>query len=125
MDFQELVSSLFLIIGMTVFITDSVGFWRFTNVLTRMHAATKGSTIGLGSILVGTIIYFGDLTITLKLLTLILIFFLTASVGAQAMARAAYRQSETVRGTLHIDDLERHRASDKPIKAKHEPPVTY
>jgi len=112
MDLREVISSFFLLIGMIVFFTDSFGFWRFDNVLMRMHAATKGSTIGLGSILIGVMVHFGEQTIILKLVTLILIFFLTAPVGAQAMARAAYRTNEALRSSLTVDDLERHRTGD-------------
>lgn len=104
-------SMIFIGIGTFILLMDSLGFWRFDNVLMRMHAATKGSTLGIGTILVGTMIYFGSLAVVLKLTVLIMFYFLTAPVGAQAIARSAYSAVEVyneLRGSLQFDDLAKH-----------------
>ena len=80
--------------------------------MVQMHAATKGSTIGLGSILVGTMIHFDEFNIILKLLVLIMTFFLTAPVEAQAIACAAYKADAGLRGSLFVDDLARHQSPE-------------
>ena len=108
---RETVTLCLIGIGVFTFWMDALGFYRFDNVLMRMHAATKGSTLGIGFVLLGVMVYFGEFTLTLKLVALIFFFFLTAPVGAQAVARAAYSSDEMyndLRDSLVIDELAEH-----------------
>lgn len=99
-------------LGTFVLLMDTLGFYRFGNVLTRMHAATKGSTVGIGLILLGTMFHFADFHVTLKLIALIFFLFMTAPVGAQAVARATYSSSEyykdVLKESLVKDELQAH-----------------
>lgn len=47
-----------LIIGATFALIGSVGLARFPDFLTRLHAPTKSTTMGVGSVLISSIIYF-------------------------------------------------------------------
>lgn len=111
MSVRETITLLLAAIGVFVFWMDVLGLYRFDNVLMRMHAATKGSTLGIGFVLLGVMVYFGELTVVLKLMALIIFFFLTAPVGAQAIARAAYASDDVyneLEDSLVIDELRTH-----------------
>lgn len=121
MSFSESIALTLLGIGTFVLIMDTLGFYRFGNVFARMHAATKGSTVGIGFILVGTMVYFAEFHIVLKLMALIFFLFVTAPVGAQAVARSAYSDTEYYKHVLDkslvADSLRKHypqhKSSDK------------
>ena len=100
MSITETIALILLGVGTFVLIMDTLGFYRFDNIFARMHAATKGSTVGIGLILVGTMVYFAEFHIVLKLIALIFFLFVTAPVGAQAIARAAYSDTEYYKHVL-------------------------
>ncbi|MCI0712136.1 MAG: monovalent cation/H(+) antiporter subunit G, partial [Chloroflexi bacterium] len=111
MNLHAVVTLSLISIGVFTFWMDALGFYRFDNVLMRMHAATKGSTLGIGFVLLGVMVYFGEFTLMLKLVALIFFLFITAPVGAQAIARAAYSADEVyndLRESLVIDELAEH-----------------
>lgn len=78
-----LLASFFLLVG-------SIGLARLPNFFMRIHAPTKASTLGLGSLLIASMIVsaaqgrigFAELLITLFV-------FVTAPVSANLMAQAA------------------------------------
>ena len=111
MRFLESIALVLLSAGTFVLLMDTLGFYRFKNVLTRMHAATKGSTVGIGLILLGTMVYFAEFHIVLKLVALIFFLFVTAPVGAQAIARSAYSDSE-----YYKDELRKSLVADTLLK---------
>lgn len=78
-----LTGSFFLLVG-------SVGLLKLPNLMTRLHAPTKATTLGIGSILIASVVHFvgleGRLSIHELLITLFL--FLTAPVTAHMVAKA-------------------------------------
>ena len=57
----EWLSSGLFIAGTTLALLASIGVLRMPDVLTRMQASTKASTLGLGCLLLGTPLQMGDL----------------------------------------------------------------
>jgi multicomponent Na+:H+ antiporter subunit G len=111
MSTRDIITLCLISVGVFTFWMDSLGFYRFDNVLMRMHAATKGSTFGIGFVLLGVTVHFGEFTVVLKLLALIIFFFITTPVGAQAIARAAYSADDVyndMRDSFVIDELSEH-----------------
>lgn len=89
---MELMISLLLLAGLFFLLVGSIGLLRLKDVYSRMHATTKGSTLGIAGILLAFLLYLRHFEIAsgLKEIILILFFFLTAPVGAHMIARAAY-----------------------------------
>ena len=50
--------------GVFVMISAAIGVYRFSECLTRMHAAAMGDTLGLGLIILGLIVLFGTAFVT-------------------------------------------------------------
>lgn len=66
------------------------GLIHMPDLLLRMSAAAKASTLGTGLILLAAAVYFQDLGVTSRALVTIAFVFLTTPVAAHRIARAAY-----------------------------------
>ncbi|MCD5409332.1 MAG: monovalent cation/H(+) antiporter subunit G [Methanocellales archaeon] len=87
----EALQILFLSIGTFFFFVGTIGLLRLPDVYTRLHAATKCDTLGLGMILMGIILYEGATLTSVKMVFIIGFVFLTNPTAAHAIARAAYK----------------------------------
>jgi len=83
-----LTGSFFVLVG-------AVGLIRMPEVFTRMHAASIIDTLGAGLLIVGMMMQAGPTLISLKLLFIFGLFFVTSPVATHALAQAA----------LHTGDL--------------------
>ena len=81
-----------IIAGLVFTVVTVVGVLRLPDVYTRAHAASKSSTLGVLSILLGVFIYIWAYEghFSVKLLLGIVFLFITAPIGGHLMARAAY-----------------------------------
>ncbi|MBM7660749.1 multicomponent Na+:H+ antiporter subunit G [Bacillus mesophilus] len=90
--FIAILISLLLLFGTFFILSTSIGLIRLPDVYTRSHAASKGATLGIASILLGAFLYFlfahGELSTSLLLG--IIFVLLTLPVSGHMIARAAY-----------------------------------
>ena len=80
----------FLLVGAAFTLIGAIGLVRFPDFLTRLHAPTKATTLGVGSLLVGSAIHFtarGPGASVHEIL-IVLFLFITAPVSAHLLARA-------------------------------------
>lgn len=90
----------------TIFLAISaLGIVRLPDVFTRMHAAGKAATLGVSCILLATGIHFEEERQLLRMVALIILFFVTAPIATTTMARAAYRTSHPDSFQLSHDDM--------------------
>jgi multicomponent Na+:H+ antiporter subunit G len=87
----EAVAAALIAIGAFFLAAGSIGLIRFPDVLCRMHATTKTTTLGACTILLAAVVQYGHSPIGLKAVLAVVFFLLTAPVGAHMIARAAYR----------------------------------
>ena len=79
------------ICGATLAVLASVGVLRMPDVLTRMQASTKASTLGLGCLLLGLAIRNPEVAFVIRAGSIAAFMLLTTAVGAHVIARAAAR----------------------------------
>lgn len=103
--FLNILTIIFLLIGTFFIFSGSLGVFRFPDVYTRLHAATKASTLGIASILIGAFIflYVAHDVVSGKLLLAIVFILLTAPVSGHMISRAAHH-SGTKPMTHHRED---------------------
>jgi len=104
-----------------------LGIFRMPDLFLRMHASTKGASLGVALLLIACAIYFQDLAVATKAIITVAFIFLTAPVAAHMLGRAAYAknvklwdQSIMDEGRGHIgtpstDDTESVEAESKTI----------
>lgn len=86
---EWLAAALLLIAAFTLFV-GALGLVRFPDFYMRLHAPTKASTLGVGGILLASIIVAASQgRIGLAELLITLFIFVTAPVSANLMAQAA------------------------------------
>lgn len=86
----QLAIAAMLVIGGVFALVGAIGMLRFPDIYMRMHAPTKATTLGVGGVLVASLLASwaqGGLGLHALLITLFL--FVTAPVSANLMAKAA------------------------------------
>ncbi|MFC4698911.1 Na+/H+ antiporter subunit G [Glaciecola siphonariae] len=87
----ELAISALLLIGGVFVLVGSIGLLRLQDLYVRLHAPTKATTLGLGGILLGSMVYMyfnrGHFSVNELLITLFLV--ITAPVTAHVLAKVA------------------------------------
>jgi multicomponent K+:H+ antiporter subunit G len=94
MTLAEILTSLLLLIGAGFALIGSIGLWRLPDIFTRLHGPTKATTLGVGSILIASIIFFSVTEgLSLHELLVSIFLFITAPVSAHLIARAALHRN--------------------------------
>ncbi|WP_229827991.1 monovalent cation/H(+) antiporter subunit G [Pigmentiphaga litoralis] len=101
------VAALLVVAGLVTLI-GTIGLWRFDNFYSRMHGPTMGSSLGLGLVMLASILAFSLSEHRLVLHAVLAAVFLTLTIPITTMmlARAA---------------LYRHRREGKHVPAQHRP----
>ena len=82
-------SWLFIALGSFFLLVGALGLLRMPDIFTRMHAASVSDTLGAGFLLLGLMIQAGLTLVTLKLVFILGLLFMTGPVAAHALAQAA------------------------------------
>lgn len=97
----EALISFFLIVAGVFGLVGSFGMIKLTDTLQRLHAPTKATTLGVGGVLIASMLYFllikGGLSFHELMITLFL--FLTAPITANFIAKTF------IQGNLRANDL--------------------
>ena len=87
---SELLISALILIGAFFLLVGSFGLVKLTDTLRRLHAPTKATTLGIGSLLLASMLYFALVrgTPSLHELMITVFLFLTAPITAHMIAKA-------------------------------------
>ena len=100
--FSEIVVSAFIVTGGFFLFVGSFGLAKLTDTMRRLHAPTKATTLGIGSLLIASMLYFllfHQLPTAHELL-ITLFLFLTAPVTANMVAKAHIFRHQNVQNEL-------------------------
>ena len=79
------------LVGAVLTLLAAIGVLRFPDVLSRMHALTKASTLGLGCLLLGLALLHPNAAFVIRAGSIAAFVMLTTPVSAHVIARAAAR----------------------------------
>lgn len=108
----DVVGWAMVLLGVALAVVAGIGLVRLPDVFTRMHAATKPSTLGLLLICCGAALVVDDGSARVELLLVAAFQFVTAPVAAHVVGRAAYGAGVGRLDQLEIDDLAAARETD-------------
>ncbi len=96
----NLLTAILLLLGAGFALVGSIGLARLPDIFTRLHGPTKASTLGVGAILLASILFFSAREgLTLHEFLVSLFLFLSAPVSAHLIARAAiHRRCKSICG---------------------------
>jgi multicomponent K+:H+ antiporter subunit G len=88
---MEILISMALLIGAAFALVGSWGLAKLPDFYTRLHGPSKASTLGVGGMLVASMLYFGfhEGQISLHELLITLFLFISTPVSAHMLAKAA------------------------------------
>jgi multicomponent Na+:H+ antiporter subunit G len=86
----DILTAVMWMAGSVFALLAAVGLLRMPDVFTRMQASTKGSTLGLGCLLIGAALQLGEFASLIRLFSIGAFILLTTSVSAHVIARASY-----------------------------------
>lgn len=101
----DAVGAVLLLLGVALTVVAGIGLVRLPDVFSRMHAATKPSTLGLLLVCVGAALVLDDGADRAKLLLVAAFQFVTAPVAAHMVGRAAYGARVGALDELVVDEL--------------------
>lgn len=86
----EVVVSALILIGAFFLLVGSIGLAKLPDMMRRLHAPTKSTTLGIGSTLIASMLYFALFhdAVSLHELLITLFLFLTAPVTAFMISKA-------------------------------------
>ena len=92
---MNVVAGIFLIVGSLLTMIGGVGVVRFSDLMSRVHAAAKAPTLGLLLVAVGAAIEIGSGKAVVTLFLVVVLQLLTSPVATHVLARASYGQVYT------------------------------
>jgi multicomponent K+:H+ antiporter subunit G len=87
----DILLSLLILTGAIFTFVGSLGLVRLRDFYTRLHGPTKATTLGVGSLLIASAVYFSvrEEGVSLHEVLVTLFLFITAPVSAHLLAKAA------------------------------------
>lgn len=101
----DLLVMVFSGLGSIFILIASIGIVRMPDFFLRLSVTVKATTLGVGFILLSSVMYFGELPVTTKALAIVLFLFLTSPVGAQLIGRVAYFSGTKLWKNSVLDEL--------------------
>jgi multicomponent K+:H+ antiporter subunit G len=112
----DLIVALLIVVGALFSLLGSFGLLRMDDFFSRLHTPTKATTLGVGSLLLASAIYFSQHSGGLSLHEILVAVFLliTAPVGAHLMAKSALHLRLRGRSGLPPEELLQPPKAPKP-----------
>lgn len=90
MSARELLAAALMLVGVATALLAALGLVRMPDVLTRMSATSKASTLAKMCVFLALAIAFDELGVAARALAAVAFVFLTAPLAAHAIGRAAF-----------------------------------
>jgi len=100
--FIEWLCAIFIVIGGIFLFVGSFGLAKLPDTMRRLHAPTKATTLGIGALLIASMLYFVLLREAAGLheLLITMFLFLTAPVSANMIAKAHIFRNKALQKAL-------------------------
>ncbi|MBL8564292.1 MAG: Na+/H+ antiporter subunit G [Hyphomicrobiaceae bacterium] len=98
----EIIISFLVLLGAAFALVGSIGLARLPDFFTRLHGPTKATTLGVGAIVMASLIHSSVASggVSLKELAISLFLFITAPVSAHLLSKAALKTGALKTGAL-------------------------
>ena len=90
----QILVSLFLVLGSLFMLIGAIGLFRLPDFFMRLHGPTKATTLGIGGVVMASLVFFSASAdgLSLRELLISLFLFISAPVSAYMLAKAAVIQ---------------------------------
>lgn len=108
---QFICGTVFLTVGIVIFLLEVFGIFHLKYVLNRMHVAAMGDTLALSSSLLGILIFTGFNMASVKIALIIVFFWFSSPVASHVLARLEVVTNENLEAHCEVyknlSDLEK------------------
>ncbi len=113
-------------VGVLFILIASIGIVRMPDFYLRLSVTVKASTLGVGFVLLSTVLYFGDLAVATKALAIVFFLFLTSPISAQLLGRISYFSGIPLWKKSVLDDLKgQYDKESKVLSSEEQDPNTH
>lgn len=91
-----------ILFGVAIMVIATIGVNRFHYVLNRMHAAAMGDTLGIMFVLLGLIIHNGLTFVSVKLLLIVVLFWMTSPVCSHLISNLEVQTNDELEKECEI-----------------------
>lgn len=111
--------SLFLVLGALFVLFAALGLIRMPDFFCRVQSVTKGTTLGIGFLMIAVAAHFHEGAGASRALVVVLFFFATSPIAGHMLSRAAYLMGQKKHNT--VDGMADHPAwkDHAPTKLEH------
>lgn len=95
----------FIVAGTLFTLIAAIGAFRYEDLLSRQHVATKPQVFSLIMLLTGVMLMVRETAMTWTLLLVIAFQLVTSPISAHMLSRAGYRTGRVDPDTLYADEL--------------------
>lgn len=100
--------SFFLLAGGIFTFLTALGIYRLPDTLSRLHASSKVSSLGVGFVMVAALIFFPQWQIKLQAFLIIAAVFLTLPISSHLIGRVVYFLKFQPTKEMAIDELKEY-----------------
>ena len=91
------IGTALIFIGLLIIVLAIIGIFRLNYVLNRMHVAATCDTLGMLFILVGLVFFEGISFTTLKLVCIVVFFWITSPICSHLIAKIESRTNKNIK----------------------------
>lgn len=99
-----IVGAVLIIIGVAIFFIQLIGVFKLKDILSRMHAAAMGDTIGIASTLLGVIVLTGFNFTSLKVALIIVFLWMASPVSSHLISRLEVVTNENLEEICEVPE---------------------
>ena len=102
---NDWLATIAVVLGVLLGFLSAIGVMRMPDVYMRLQVASKASSLGIALLMLGVALHFGELSVTIRALLVVIFLFLTAPVTAHVIGRAAYITRTPLAPATRPDEL--------------------
>ena len=100
-----IVGTILILLGLFVVFASVYGNYKFKYVMNRMHATAMQDTLGLLSLLLGLVCYKGFDFISLKLIFVVIFFWISSPACSHLIARMEISTSDNLEDEMDVIEI--------------------
>jgi multicomponent Na+:H+ antiporter subunit G len=106
---MSIAGALVMLVGAAFLTLATLGIWRFPDLYTRLHAATKAGPLGAGLVLLGAGLSSSEPWTIFRTLLGLVFFILTGPVSGHLLARAALKSGTLLTNITSINEWQNNK----------------
>ena len=100
-----IIAAVLIMIGILIMVIQTFGVFRLNYALNRMHAAAMGDSLGIMMIVLGMMVIYGISFASLKLLTVLVVFWFASPVCSHLLAKLEVSTNEQIEDECEVFSL--------------------